>query len=111
MTDFERVCIDYRFPRDEWCNFLSSVVTGKAAKEFSKLTQHELNNYHKCRELILSEIQITLEMHRLRFRKSDKKPNKSYAEYGIFLQAQFNKWIGALNVNNDINRLKEIMML
>ena len=42
---------------------------------------------------------------------SDKKPNESCAECGIFLQAQFNKWIGALNVNNDIDRLKEIIML
>ena len=105
LTDFEKVCIAYHFPRDEWCNLLSSVVTDKAAKAFSKLTQHELNDYRKYRELILSELQITPEVHRLRFRRSDKKPNESYAEYGIFLQAQFNKWIGALNVNNDIDRL------
>ena len=40
-----------------------------------------------------------------------KKPNESYAEHGTLLQAHFNKWIDALNVNNDIDRLKEIIML
>ena len=110
LTDFKNVCIASSSPRFEWCNLLSSVVTGKAAKAFNKLTQHEFSDYRKYCELILSELQITSDVHRLRFWRADEKSNESYAECGIFLQAQFNKWIDALNVNNDIDRLKEIIM-
>ncbi len=73
MIDFEKLCTAFHFPQDEWCNLLSSVVTGKASKAFSRLTHDELNDYGKYKELILNELQITPEVYKLRFRKAAKR--------------------------------------
>ena len=111
LTNFEKVCLAYDYPRDQWRNILHPLVSGKALKAFNHMTVDEVRDYDIFKECILSEYKITSEVLHAKFRISTIHSDETYCDFAKFVMTLFNKWIHSAEASNDLEKLKQTFML
>ena len=111
LVAFERTAQLNKWPDSELCSILQSQLTGKGLKVFSELTLTEAREYNRVKRAILDAYQLTPQSYRNKFREIEKQTNESYSDFAFRQRNLFKRWLEGLNVYNDINSLKETLLI
>jgi hypothetical protein len=112
LSNFEKIATSQGWPAAQWSNILTPLLKGsKALRAFNRLTVAQLSDYELLKRALLAEFSLIPEVYRSRFRTSTKRSNDSYADFSQFLQSQFDRWIAGVDASDDINVLKQVILI
>lgn len=112
LSNFEKIAASQGWPVAQWSNILTPLLKGsKALRAFNRLTVAQLADYDLLKRALLAEFSLIPEVYRSRFRTSSKRSGDSYADFSQFLQCQFDRWIAGVDASNDLNALKQVILI
>ncbi|XP_071979079.1 uncharacterized protein [Engystomops pustulosus] len=100
LRSFEKTCRQYHLPREQWAQYLSPGLRGKALEVFADLP-HELDeDYDAIKTALIKKYNLTPEVYRKKFRSVKRGPTDSYADTVGNLRTTFLQWTRGLSVNS-----------
>jgi hypothetical protein len=112
LSNFEKIAQAQQWPREHWASVLTPMLRGsKALRALNRLTIAQVSVYDDFKEAILNEFDLVPEVYRARFRNCVKRATDNYADFGQFLSSQFERWIASVEADQDIQVLKNVMLI
>lgn len=110
-VNFERTCEKMRFERESWPQRLLTVLPCEAADVIARLSREEAEDYERVKAALLRKYRLSKEEFRQRFRKSERKPDESYAEFAYGLKANLVEWLKSEGAYGDHDKVVECVGL
>jgi len=110
FTNFEKIAELNKWPKANWCSVLQSLLIGKAARAYSKLTLHECGDYDVVKDRILNAYEHVPEYYKNKFRFCKKREHDSHTDYAQHVSIMCDRWLRAAGAD-DFDKLKELVML
>lgn len=109
---FENTAVNLGWPKEKWALlFLQTALVGKAQKAFTTLSSEECMNYDIVKGTILQSFELVPEAYRQKFRAYRKNENQSFKEFIAEKERLMNKWFDAKRVENDAEKIKQLVLL
>jgi len=108
---FEKVGLDElnNFLLDKYAAILQAHLTGKASKDFTKLSVEECRDYPTPKAVLLHSYSVVPEVYRKRFRNLSKSYSETYSEFPFHLGTQFTRWLQSEGAYSDMEMLRDLM--
>ncbi len=103
----EKVAESMEWPRDLYCLFLQSVLTGKAQDIYCALPTAQCANYGLVKERILQAYERLREAYRQKFRNLVKQGGQTHVE---FAREKENAWLSSMKVDG-YDKLKQLVLV
>ncbi|XP_069616037.1 uncharacterized protein [Ranitomeya imitator] len=100
LQGFEKTCRQYHLPREQWAQYLTPGLRGKALEVFAGLPPELDANYEAIKEALIRKYNLTPEEYRRKFRNLHRRSTDSYADVVSTLRTTFHQWIKGLSVNS-----------
>ena len=105
FVHFEKIANSLEWPQEVWTLLLQSVLTGKAREIYSALSVEKSAQYKEVRQAILKAYELVPEAYHQKFRNCVKQESQTYVE------ALFDRWCAAKQVENDFNKLRQLILI
>ncbi|XP_072010889.1 uncharacterized protein [Engystomops pustulosus] len=100
LRSFEKTCRQYHLPREQWAQYLSPGLRGKALEVFADLPLEFDEDYDAIKAALIKKYNLTPEVYRKKFRSVKRGPTDSYADAVGNLRTTFLQWTRGLSVNS-----------
>ncbi|XP_071989583.1 uncharacterized protein [Engystomops pustulosus] len=100
LRSFEKTCRQYHLPREQWAQFLSPGLRGKALEVFADLPLELDEDYDAIKAALIKKYNLTPEVYRKKFRSVKRETTESYADTVGNLRTTFLQWTRGLSVNS-----------
>ncbi|XP_072000811.1 uncharacterized protein [Engystomops pustulosus] len=100
LRSFEKTCRQYHLPREQWAQYLSPGLRGKALEVFADLPLELDEDYDAIKAALIKKYNLTPEVYRKKFRSVKRGPTDSYADAVGNLRTTFLQWTRGLSVNS-----------
>ena len=112
FSNFEKIAISRRWPRELWSSVLTPMLKGsKASRALNRLTVAQISDYTEFKQAVLNEYKLVPEVYRNKFRACVKRNGDSYADFSQFLNSQSERWIASMHVVEDFEGLKQMLLI
>ena len=111
FVSFEKMADRLKWPTEYWTALLQHVLVGKGLEVFNQLGIAESANFEYVKEAILKAYQKVPEAYRQKFRKYTKASSQTYTEFAHAKQRFFDQWCHAMKVQQDFERLRQIILI
>ena len=108
---FEKIATSLEWPKDVWTLLLQSVLVGKAREVYSSMSLEQSARYEFVKSTILKAYELVPEAYQQHFRSSKKKEAQTFTEFAREKEVQFDRWCTAMEVAQDYNKLRQIILL
>ncbi|XP_075060710.1 uncharacterized protein LOC142145886 [Mixophyes fleayi] len=109
LRGFEKTCRQYGLAKDQWAQYLTPGLRGKALEAFADLPPEMDGNYEAIKSALLQRFNITPEAHRQKFRDLKRSASESYSGLVAQLCASFKQWVGGLQITT-FDALQDLMI-
>ncbi|XP_071998562.1 uncharacterized protein [Engystomops pustulosus] len=100
LRSFEKTCRQYHLPREQWAQYLSPGLRGKALEVFADLPLELDEDYDAIKAALIKKYNLTPEVYRKKFRSVKREITASYADTVGNLRTTFLQWTRGLSVNS-----------
>ncbi|XP_071969910.1 uncharacterized protein [Engystomops pustulosus] len=100
LRSFEKTCRQYHLPREQWAQYLSPGLRGKALEVFADLPLELDEDYDDIKAALIKKYNLTPEVYRKKFRSVKQETTESYADTVGNLRTTFLQWTRGLSVNS-----------
>ncbi|XP_071981935.1 uncharacterized protein [Engystomops pustulosus] len=100
LRSFEKTCRQYHLPREQWAQYLSPGLRGKALEVFADLPLELDEDYDAIKAALIKKYNLTPEVYRKKFRSVKRETTASYADTVGNLRTTFLQWTRGLSVNS-----------
>ncbi|XP_071987250.1 uncharacterized protein [Engystomops pustulosus] len=100
LRSFEKTCRQYHLPREQWAQYLSPGLRGKALEVFADLPLELDEDYDAIKAALIKKYNLTPEVYRKKFRSVKRETTESYADTVGNLRTTFLQWTRGLSVNS-----------
>ncbi|XP_071989572.1 uncharacterized protein [Engystomops pustulosus] len=100
LRSFEKTCRQYHLPCEQWAQYLSPGLRGKALEAFADLPLEPDEDYDAIKAALIKKYNLTPEVYRKKFRSVKRETTESYADTVGNLRTTFLQWIQGLSVNS-----------
>ncbi|XP_071970308.1 uncharacterized protein [Engystomops pustulosus] len=100
LRSFEKTCRQYHLPCEQWAQYLSPGLRGKALEVFADLPLELDEDYDAIKAALIKKYNLTPEVYRKKFRSVKREPTDSYADTVGNLRTTFLQWTRGLSVNS-----------
>ncbi|XP_072006274.1 uncharacterized protein [Engystomops pustulosus] len=100
LRSFEKTCRQYHLPREQWAQYLSPGLRGKALEVFADLPLELDEDYDAIKAALIKKYNLTPEVYRKKFRSVKRETTDSYADTVGNLRTTFLQWTRGLSVNS-----------
>ena len=111
FVSFEKMADRLKWPTEYWTTLLQHVLVGKGLEVFNQLGIAESANFEYVKEAILKAYQKVPEAYRQKFRNYTKASSQTYTEFAHAKQRLFDQWCHAMKVQQDFERLRQIILI
>ena len=111
FVSFEKMADRLKWPTEYWTALLQHVLVGKGLEVFNQLGIAESANFEYVKEAILKAYQKVPEAYRQKFRNYTKASSQTYTEFAHAKQRFFDQWCHAMKVQQDFERLRQIILI
>ena len=111
FVSFEKMADRLKWPTEYWTALLQHVLVGKGLEVFNQLGIAESANFEYVKEAILKAYQKVPEAYRQKFRNYTKASSQTYTEFAHAKQRYFDQWCHAMKVQQDFERLRQIILI
>uniref|UniRef100_A0A8C0GKY2 CCHC-type domain-containing protein n=1 Tax=Chelonoidis abingdonii TaxID=106734 RepID=A0A8C0GKY2_CHEAB len=98
LENFERVCIGYSIPENQYMLELRSHISGPLADVAAKMPREQMNDYKLFQTQARSRMGITPDHARRRFRNQKWKPEGSFPNHAYYVGKHCDAWISGTQV-------------
>ncbi|XP_075051762.1 uncharacterized protein LOC142138735 [Mixophyes fleayi] len=109
LRGFEKTCQQYGLAKDQWAQFLTPGLRGKALEAFADLPPEMDGNYEAIKSALLQRFNITPEAHRQKFRDLKCSASDTYSGLVAQLCASFKQCVGGLQITT-FDALQDLMI-
>ncbi|XP_075056971.1 uncharacterized protein LOC142143159 [Mixophyes fleayi] len=109
LRGFEKTCRQYGLAKDQWAQYLTPGLRGKALEAFADLPPEMDGNYEAIKSALLQRFNITPEAHRQKFRDLKRSASDTYSGLVAQLCASFKQWVGGLQITT-FDALQDLMI-
>ncbi|XP_075056495.1 uncharacterized protein LOC142142509 [Mixophyes fleayi] len=109
LRGFEKTCRQYGLAKDQWAQYLTPGLRGKALEAFADLPPEMDGNYEAIKSALLQRFNITPEAHRQKFRDLKLSASDTYSGLVAQLCAFFKQWVGGLQITT-FDALQDLMI-
>ncbi|XP_075056506.1 uncharacterized protein LOC142142518 [Mixophyes fleayi] len=109
LRGFEKTCRQYELAEDQWAQYLTPGLRGKALEDFADLPPEMDGNYEAIKSALLQRFNITPEAHRQKFRDLKRSASDTYSGLVAQLCASFKQWVGGLQITT-FDALQDLMI-
>ncbi|XP_075056966.1 uncharacterized protein LOC142143155 [Mixophyes fleayi] len=106
LRGFKKTCRQYGLAKDQWAQYLTPGLRGKALEAFADLPPEMDGNYEAIKSALLQHFNITPEAHRQKFRDLKRSASDTYSAQ---LCASFKQWVGGLQITT-FDALQDLMI-
>ena len=106
-----KIALSLEWPKEVWTLLLQSVLLGKAREVYSALSVDQSSDYDVVKGAILKAYELVPEAYRQQFRRCRKEGSQTYVEFAWTKENFFNRWCTAKDVNGELNKLCQLMLL
>lgn len=110
LLRFERQCIAYKIPENQWALILVRSLEGKALETYMQMDATESENYNSLKETLLKRFQLTEKGYRNKFKLSDREPDETVSQYMTRLQRYLRQWLKMSGLDNDDDGLEALIL-
>ncbi len=107
---FEKVAESMEWPRDMYCLFLQSVLTGKVKDIYCALSTAQCADYGLVKERILQAYEMVPEAYHQKFRNLVKQDGQTYVEFAKEKETAYDRWLLSMRVS-DFEKLCQLMLV
>ena len=111
FNHFEKVAHNLKWPEDQWISLLQTVLIGKARETFIALSVEDCQSYVIVKKAILKAYELVPEAYRIKFRSHNKADGQNHVDFAKDKVKFFQKWINSKHVDNDFDKLKQLILL
>lgn len=105
LLAFERQMLTQGPPKNKWVTHLVPLLSGKALKAYTGLSEAASKEYGTVKETILKYFNIGITTYRNRFKAARMKENESAQEFSTRLTDLFMKWSSSCRNIDDLRQL------
>ena len=105
LLAFERQMLTQGPPQRKWVTHLVPLLSGKALKAYTGLSEAASKDYTTVKETILKYFNIGITTYRNRFKAAKMKENESAQEFSTRLSDLFTKWSSACSNMDELRQL------
>ena len=111
FLQFEKVAVQRNWPKETWSTLVQSSFRGRAREIYAAMSLDDALDYNKVKQSVLKGYEWVSEKYRVKFRTWSKKDDVTYAEFARKQRMWFERWIMSRNINNDYDKLEELLLL
>lgn len=111
LLSFEKIAQINAWPVEKYAAILQPQLTGKALKVFTELSIDQCQDYPTLKEALLTAYSVVPEVYRKRFRSITKFFSETHCDFAFRLSQQFKRWAEGENAYEDINNLRELILM
>uniref|UniRef100_A0A8C5Q7A3 CCHC-type domain-containing protein n=1 Tax=Leptobrachium leishanense TaxID=445787 RepID=A0A8C5Q7A3_9ANUR len=83
LRRFEKVCRQYQLPKEQWGQYLTPRLKGKALDVFAFVPEESDKDYDAIKKALLKSFNLTPEFYRKKFRSMQQGTSDSCTEYAL----------------------------
>ena len=110
LDRFERFATSNQWPRDNWANNLSPLLTGKALQAYVSLSVADSNDYDVVKKNILLRYSLTEEGYRQKFRDTCPERSETVVQFSSRMCLYFERWIDIAGISKEYGDLKDLIL-
>ena len=112
LRRFELNCLqELGSEKSKWCLPLANLLQGRALSYFNELSESDVNNYDKFKELLLRRFQQNADSFMNRLRNSKPEPKEDIAAFAARISDYFDRWVDLEGITKDFVSLRDLMIL
>jgi hypothetical protein len=112
LSNFEKIATAQNWPVEHWSAVLTPLLKGgKVLRAMNRLQPNEISDYDTLKGAVLDEFELVPEAYRSRFRTCVKRQTDSYCDFNNFMCIQFDRWLNSVAATNDIDVLKNVLLM
>lgn len=108
---FEKTATVNRWPKSDWVCHLVSQLIGKAQHAYVQMDVADASDYDLLKEAILNAYQVTPEQYRCEFHSARKEYSETYAQFGVRLNANMERWLRSRNALDDAAKIRQVILM
>ncbi|KAM7282504.1 uncharacterized protein ISCGN_002654 [Ixodes scapularis] len=109
LVNFERSCERAGFAREDWPQYLLTLLPFEAADAVARLSGEEAESYESSKAALLKKYRLSKEAFRQRFRTATKKGTESFPDFAYTLNAKLVEWLKSSEVHGDHDKVIECL--
>ncbi|KAM7298704.1 uncharacterized protein ISCGN_019278 [Ixodes scapularis] len=109
LVNFERSCERAGFAREDWPQYLLTLLPCEAADAVARLSGEEAESYESSKAALLKKYRLSTEAFRQRFRTATKKGTESFPDFAYTLKANLVEWLKSSDVYGDHDKVIECL--
>lgn len=110
LDQFERYAFTNKWPRDNWANILSPLLTGKALQAYVSLPLDDASDYDTVKKAILQLYLLTEEGYRQKFRDNCPEKGETVSQFASRMCHYFDRWIELSGVGKTFESLRDLVL-
>lgn len=111
LVTFEKIAVLNNWPKIHWPALLQTQLRGKGLKVFSELSTADCKQYDVLKKAVLTAYEFSSEVYRKRFRTITKASTETYSDFAFKLTNMAKRWLTSLNAFDDINILRQVLLM
>ncbi|XP_042142239.1 uncharacterized protein LOC121833187 [Ixodes scapularis] len=109
LVNFERSCERAGFAREDWPQYLLTLLPCEAADAVARLSGEEAESYESSKAALLKKYRLSTEAFRQRSRTATKKGTESFPDFVYTLKANLVEWLKSSDVYGDHDKVIECL--
>ena len=107
---FKKIAESMERPKDMYCLFLPSLLTGKVKYIYYALYTAQCADYGLVKERILQAYELVTEAYHKKFRNPVKQGGQTHVEFAREKENAFDRWLSSMMVD-DYDKLKKFVLV
>lgn len=110
LKSFEKIAGLQKWDKSQWAVRLVPMLSGKALKAYSRLSDEESDNYDAIKTAILKRYELTSEAYRDKFRKCRQFSDESFKDFVVRAERFFHHWCDREDIGSDYELLFDLIL-
>ena len=108
---FERHAKLHNWPKEQWSELLSALLTGRALETYSRMADEKACKYEDLKAALLERYGLTSEGYRLKLRRISPDTDESPAQFLARMETYLTRWIELSDTETSYEGLFELFVV
>ncbi|KAK3795059.1 hypothetical protein RRG08_026907 [Elysia crispata] len=110
LLRFERFATTSGWPKESWCTPLSALLTGRALEAFCPLSETEVTDYDRVKEVLQKRYNLTEDGYRQRFRTCSPEEGENPSMFIVRLKTYLERWMKLAEAPQTYEALRDLFV-
>ena len=110
LLRFERFANTSGWPMENWCTFLSTLLIGRALEVFCRLSESEVIDYDRVKEVLQKRYDLTEDGYRQKFRTCTAEDGENPNMFIVCLKTYLERWMKLSETPQTCDGLRDLCM-